>query len=293
MKAIHVNWTKPFFNKKTEYLVHNDTKHYSIDEYTFLYTLLSVLNWKRFNGSIDLYTDIIGSVYYDRIGLSNLYDNIYITLDDANYRDDLWIAAKVHSICKHDGDFVFLDNDLIIRESIHSNFYNCDVGILHWEFENDTYLERCKEYYTPSIKWNSHLLSNNASFFYISNKIQHFKDIWYEELQRFNTIPIDNIPINTLTLLDQYVPTQLFDNLNLNVNYLDDRIFTSRCPTVNTNFNTPMWVYSDSIKTKFNTKYEHIWFSKRNTDNSKMDEWKYEIIHNFSEYKHLLDIWKS
>jgi hypothetical protein len=288
MKGIHVNWTKPFFNKKIEYLVPNNTENYSIDEYTFLYTLLSILNWKRFNGSIDLYTDKIGAIYYDQIGLANLYDNIYITLDDINYRNDLWIAAKVHCICTLVGDFVFLDNDLIIRESIDSNFYNCDVGILHWEFGDCNYLEKCKEYYTPTIKWNSSLLSNNGSFFYISKDVADFLNFWYLELQKFNSIQIDNIPISTLTLLDQYVPTQLFSNLKLNVNHLDNRIFTGKSPNIEDKLNTPAWVTSDLIKSIYPIGYEHVWFKKLNKNKLSINIWKNEILDNFNEYKNII-----
>ena len=73
MKAFHVNSTQPSRSydvngqggKKSEYI---------IEDFDILTTILSALKWRQHNGSIKMYTDKIGKEYYDKIGISHIWD---------------------------------------------------------------------------------------------------------------------------------------------------------------------------------------------------------------------------
>ena len=58
MKAIHVNWTKPFFEKDRlrghgfETIKNIKSETYTQPDYQLLYTILSALNWKKYNGAL-------------------------------------------------------------------------------------------------------------------------------------------------------------------------------------------------------------------------------------------------
>ena len=70
MKAIHVNWTKPYFEKHRlrghgfESMKEIKSDTYNVPDHQILFTILSILNWKKHNGPIKLYTDSVGASYY-------------------------------------------------------------------------------------------------------------------------------------------------------------------------------------------------------------------------------------
>ena len=69
MKAIHVNWTKPYFHRNRlrghgfELLKNIKSDTYDVPDSQILFTLLSISYWKRYNGPIKLYTDSIGAAF--------------------------------------------------------------------------------------------------------------------------------------------------------------------------------------------------------------------------------------
>ena len=78
MKALHVNWTKPFFERERlrghgfEVIKNLNSETYNQPDSQLLYTIVSALNWQKYNGPIKLYTDSIGASFYQRFGLLNL-----------------------------------------------------------------------------------------------------------------------------------------------------------------------------------------------------------------------------
>jgi len=84
MKAIHVNWTAPFFNRNRlrgyGFSTIREIKsiEYDVPDYQLLYTISSALRWKLHNGPIKLYTDTAGFNLYNELGLIDIYDESYI-----------------------------------------------------------------------------------------------------------------------------------------------------------------------------------------------------------------------
>jgi len=86
---------------KQDLFKNNKSNDYSLPIYQILVTKLSILSWKKYNGTIKLYTDSIGKAYYDAIGLLELYDEVDTNiLDNYNNVDAayFWTSGKIHCL---------------------------------------------------------------------------------------------------------------------------------------------------------------------------------------------------
>ena len=128
MKAIHVNWTKPYFEKHRlrghgfESIRHYESDTYNLPDYQILYTILSILHWKKHNGPIKLYTDSVGASFYHRFNLLDLYDEVDIDFLNKYSKSKVdpayfWTSGKIKCLAHQTEPFVFMDNDMIIKEN--------------------------------------------------------------------------------------------------------------------------------------------------------------------------------
>ena len=129
MKAIHVNWTKPYFHRNRlrghgfELLKNIKSDTYDVPDSQILFTLLSISYWKRYNGPIKLYTDSIGAAFYQRFGILDLYDEVDIKFLNNYSKSNVdpayfWTSGKIKCLAHQTEPFVFLDNDMIIKQEI-------------------------------------------------------------------------------------------------------------------------------------------------------------------------------
>jgi len=117
LKAIHVNWTKPAAVDK------GAGWQYGMEEYDILSTILSALLWRKLNGPIKLYTDTFGLAYYERMGMTDLWNGGIDTEVLDNIPSDIpadifWAGGKIYAIQKEDGPFVMMDTDLMVWQSL-------------------------------------------------------------------------------------------------------------------------------------------------------------------------------
>ena len=150
MKAIHVNWTKPYFERHRlrghgfESTKNLKSETYNIPDSQILFTLLSIAYWKEYNGPIKLYTDSIGASFYQRFGLLDLYDEIDIKYLN-NYSKSkidpayFWTSGKIKCLANQTEPFVFLDNDMIIKQKLPEWVRTDDLTIAHWEIGRGYY----------------------------------------------------------------------------------------------------------------------------------------------------------
>ena len=74
MKAIHVNWTKPYFHKHRlrghgfEVIKNLKSKTYDVPDSQILFTLLSIVNWKKYNGP-EFNSALYVSEDYDKLSI--------------------------------------------------------------------------------------------------------------------------------------------------------------------------------------------------------------------------------
>ena len=153
MNAIHVNLTKPFFQKhrlrghgfKIQRELSNE---YTQPDYQILYTILSILYWKKYNGTIKLYTDSIGLNFYQQSSIDKLYDNINTEiLNNYTYIDPayFWTSGKIHCLQFENEPFTFIDQDFIVKGKLPEYTKNADLTIGHWEIPRGYYYPN-KEY---------------------------------------------------------------------------------------------------------------------------------------------------
>ena len=150
MKAIHVNWTKPYFEKHRlrghgfESMKEIKSDTYNVPDHQILFTILSILNWKKHNGPIKLYTDSVGASYYHRFGILDLYDEVDIDFLNGYSKSKVdpayfWTSGKIKCLAHQTEPFVFLDNDMIVKEKLPEWTRVDDLTIAHWEIGRGYY----------------------------------------------------------------------------------------------------------------------------------------------------------
>ena len=280
MKAIHVNWTKPFFERhrlrghgfQTTREITSDT--YDVPDYQILYTILSALRWKMYNGPIKLYTDSVGLSFYKQLGITELYDEIDI--DFLNNLDPVdpalfWTSGKIQALQNEKEPFVFLDQDFIVRGKIPEHFYKREIGIGHWEIPRGHYYFT-EERWKRDIKhmdfpegYNIHAYSPNTSFLYFSNpKIVDEYVTWHKKMISTDG---DNIPEWFWLATDQSILGHVIREGKYPTSTLTDKVFLA-----DNDYGTKetrkyglseQWHYpKDYIELKDELEWEHVWLAK-------------------------------
>lgn len=125
MKAIHINWTKPFTNKTH--------MPYAAEDFDILTTIISALKWREINGEITLVTDSEGARFYESAKMSNIWDNIDVCLDDIKVNADVfWAAGKLFALKKQKSPVAMIDTDFIMWDKVNEKELK-DVNVIHFE----------------------------------------------------------------------------------------------------------------------------------------------------------------
>jgi hypothetical protein len=104
-----------------------------------LLLVLSVLEWRRWNGPATLYCDQAYARYLDRIGLIDLWDRVDDgVLSSAIERDDdqvgsFWTIGRTLAIATADVPFASVDCDLIAWRSLADTISGDGIAFTHWE----------------------------------------------------------------------------------------------------------------------------------------------------------------
>lgn len=132
VRGIHVNWSKPYSQKP-----------YEIEDFELLSTILSALLWKKYNGTIKLYTDSTVKAYYKKLGMLSLWDGgvdtevldgIPSSINPKMY----WAAGKLYAAQKEkENTFALIDTDLLVWKSLTSKETRRHVIALHPESLED------------------------------------------------------------------------------------------------------------------------------------------------------------
>jgi hypothetical protein len=312
MKAIHVNWTKPFFERhrlrghgfKIQRELSSD---YDQPDYQLLYTILSILRWKQLNGPIKLYTDTTGLNFYKQYDIDYLYDEInievlnnYAEVDAAHF----WTSGKIHCLQFETQPFTFLDQDFIVRNKLPRICEENDIVIGHWEiprgyyyFTKDQFEKEITHYKLPET-YNPNAWIPNTSFLCINN-LEIIKEYVAEHKKMVTTN--DQVPEWFWLLTDQGVLGQCFRDGRYKVDSLTDRVFLSdsdygdlksRNQGLSEAWYLPL--KHDSEKDRI-CEWEHVWLAKvvygKDPNKMLLDCVRFydEIWSNFPEYRMLLE----
>jgi hypothetical protein len=280
MKAIHVNWTAPFFHRerlrghgfRTTREIQSDT--YDIPDYQILYTILSALRWKTHNGPIKLYTDTIGISFYKQLRVLDLYDEVDIdflnnlpSVDPALF----WTSGKIQSLANEQAPFIFLDQDFIIRDKVPESLYKGDIGIGHWEIPRGHYYftedqwQRDINHMSFPENYNINAYSPNTSFLYFSNNkvVEEYVE-WHKKMI---TSSGDEIPEWFWLATDQGILGHVIREGKYNTTTLTDKIFLADNDYGNLltrkHGYSEQWYYPMSFdRTKNTLDWEHVWLAK-------------------------------
>lgn len=312
MRAIHVNWTKPFFERhrlrghgfETTRSMKSDC--YDQPDYQILYTILSVIYWKRLNGPIKLYTDSIGLEFYQQFGISDLYNEIDIDFLNNYSKTNIdpaffWTSGKVKCIAHQTSPFVFLDQDMIVRTKLPE--FKADVVATHWEiprgyyyFEKEDWEKEITHIEFPD-NYNTSDWSPNTSFLLFNNLdvVKHYHN-WHKKL-------VDTkgayIPEWFWLLTDQGILGHVIREHQFTADTLTDRIFLA-----NSNYGdgserhigrSEAWYYplNADVSKDETIDWEHVWFNKIHFGNNEELRWnetmryfKEVVLFGGSEYLH-------
>lgn len=282
MRAIHVNWTKPYFERHRlrghgfEITRQLNSKEYDQPDYQILYTILSAWHWRK-NGPIDLYTDTVGYNFYEELGLLDLYDNVNINFLDGYSKTNIdpayfWTSGKIKVLANQTKPFVFLDQDMIIRDRLPQSLFKKDITVTHWEiprgyyyFDKEKWEKEIKHIDFPkNYEWRD--WSPNTSFLYFNNLnlLKEYHD-WHKKLVNNKG---NKVPEWFWLLTDQGILGHIIREGNYKTETLTDKIYLA-----DSNYGTPEtrhkgqaenWYYpiKGANKEKDNIDWYHVWIDK-------------------------------
>ena len=165
MNGIHINWTKPFLNKTNT--------PYSVEDFELLTTILSALKWREKNGKIIMITDSSGEEFYQKTGITEIWDNIENILDNVDVNPDVfWAAGKIFAMNRQAAPIAMIDTDFIVWETINSDELE-DVTVIHFEnlypdvYPPKDYFHMKNYSFDNDFDWN--LKACNTAFCVIKN----------------------------------------------------------------------------------------------------------------------------
>ena len=308
MKAIHVNWTKPFFEKHRlrghgfETLKNLNSKTYDQLDSQLLYTMVSAANWKKHNGPIKLYTDSIGASFYQRFGLLDLYDEVDINFLNGYSKSNVdaayfWTSGKIKCLAHQTEPFVFLDQDMIIRDKIPGWVRTNDLTVAHWEIGRGYYYFDKEKFESEitHIPWinnyNVDDWSPNTSFLCFNNMdlLKEYHE-WHKKLVTTNG---ENIPEWFWLLTDQGILGHIIRENDYHVNTLTQKISLSH----HNNTNGINRYKGKAEKWYFPTQpsfqelpFEHVGLDKINTESLRNKKYFKELVDELNMSHYLTDV---
>jgi len=297
LKAIFVNWTKPFFYKKDAQgynklkLSDMSDDEYNIIDFEILIQKVAVLRAKKHIGKTKLYTDTIGYQFYDKMGMLDLWDEIDTeTLDNFDKENNdisagiFWTTGKSIVVGKQTEPFIFLDNDFIIRGELPNWIFDYDLVHTHWEILRGEYFvtNRQIEEIGGVDDFVQNMLMPNTSFLYVNNT-----ELCEDYLSKHLSIikrKYEHIPEWLWLLADQGIMGYSARKLNIKVETLENLVYVLFPETDTEKVGCGLfWVKNPTHIDHENLNYDHIWFSKfrMKTDEEyklkRMDDFENEL----------------
>lgn len=164
MNAIHVNWTKP-------YRVRSELP-YTVEDFELLTTILSALKWREKNGSIKMVTDDYGKEFYEKIGISHIWDGgIETSLNNVPQSINpsvFWAAGKLFALKSQTAPVTMIDTDFIVWEEILFDNLPAVTAIHFEDLYDDVYPDigyfNMKTDYRFDPDWDWRLRAANTAF---------------------------------------------------------------------------------------------------------------------------------
>lgn len=279
MKAIFVNWTKPFFYKEDAQgynrmkMAEFSDDEYDIVDYELLIQKVAVVRAKKHIGKTKLYTDQVGYDFYKKKGLLDLWDEIDIeTLEGFNTENPevnpgrFWTTGKSIVIGKEPVPFLFLDLDFIVRSDLPKWIYDYDLVHTQWEIQRGEFFvfEGEINKYGGIEDFVQNMWMPNTSFVYLSDA--NLRDEYLKKHLSIIKRKYEYVPEWLWLLADQGIMGYSARKLNSKVETVENRIYLSYPEQLYPKFvgHGLSWVKDPDRKDhEENLEYEHIWSNKR------------------------------
>ena len=303
MKAIHVNWTKPYFERQRlrghgfEVMKNSTSNTYDLTDFQILYTMASIIEWKYHMeqedgrpGPIKLHTDTVGANYYQSLGILDLYDEVDVNFLNGYSKSNIdaayfWTSGKIKCLAHQNEPFVFLDQDMIINEPLPDYTYENDLTIAHWEIGRGYYYFD-KEKWDKEIKhieWPKNYDENdwspNTSFLQFNNiKILREYHEWHKKLVTTNG---EDIPEWFWLFTDQGILGHIIRENDYKINTLTNKIALSHHNTTlddeRYKGKAEKWYLPENPDLDKETSFDHVWLDKIGYN---QDSKKYDVLKN-------------
>ena len=295
MKGIHVNWTKPYFERKRlrghgfEIMKNSTSETYELTDFQIMYTMASIVEWKQFNGPVKLYTDTVGANYYQSLGILGLYDEVDVNFLNGYSKGNVdaayfWTSGKIKCLANQSEPFVFLDQDMIVSQPLPKYTYENDLTIAHWEIGRGYYYFN-KEKWDKEIKhieWPKNYDENdwspNTSYLQFNNPdiIKEYHQ-WHKKLVTTNG---EDIPEWFWLFTDQGILGHIIRENDYKVNTLTNKISLSHHNTTlddkRYKGKAEKWYLPENPDLDKETNFSHVWLDKigYNQNPTKYDDLK-------------------
>ncbi|HET7733742.1 MAG TPA: DUF6734 family protein [Paludibacter sp.] len=219
--TFHTLWTKP---------VTTAGKHFEMSAAEILTMIVSALMWRKYNGSIKLYTDKAGYEFVSKNNLLELWDGGIDTdvLENNCYPIDpkvFWAAGKLMALEDAAAPCVMLDTDLVVMKPVATMLATSDITALHAEaLAPDAYLPshllKKPSGYTFPDYYNWEVLPANTAFLYIRD--EKFKRFYLDESKKFMFRNVDKPAemVSQMVFAEQRLLTMCADHSGLPVDHL-------------------------------------------------------------------------
>ncbi len=294
MEAFHINSTLPFY-------LNNKNKEYFLEDFEILSTILSALSWRKYNGSIKMITDEKGAEFYEKNGLTYLWDNgidvniLKNTKENINYKS-FWASGKILAL-KHQKTPVFMmDTDFIVWNDIKNLITDLNGVIAIHRETLDKLIYPDKEHllipfdYKFDSDWDFTELPCNTAFVYFGN--EKFKDYYVDESIKFmhNNLNTAKDNVSQMVFAEQRIISMCAKKMNIKIKTFEEILNTD---IKNQNYFTHLWGFKKEMIEDFTKrKYFCVKAIKRIIKDFPFYEniiFNIESIKKYADYKSILN----
>lgn len=173
-------------------------ENFSTADFENFVALLSALKWREKNGSIKLVTDTRGAKYFERLGLSEAWNEIDTSLDEMNalgWNEKIfWAGSKLFALSRQSAPVVMIDLDFIVWQRLDFAPFTTNIAVIHREqVGNSIYPDknffRLKggKNFPPALDWSVDACNTAFAYFGANDFIKRYTDFAFELMSSLET----------------------------------------------------------------------------------------------------------
>ena len=294
MLGIHAYWSKPTLTGTTGHHLEKREK-FEMFDFEIVHFLLSALFYRKLNGPIHLYTDLVFFEYLKGRNLLHFWDKIDTRLHSKFIKHNVssernWTGFKTWLLGELPAPFLLIDHDNIIYKEIPKELFDIPVRFAHMENINKYYYPDREDMdvgnfkYNDNWKWDLEIANTCMMYF----KSEEFKNEYAAKAIEFEKNNISEDPYLAevqYLFADQRLPVMILDEKKIKYGAFSNWKFTP------TGKDIPGWkkVTNDPLLEKVG--FDHTWAYKHTLKTNPealkeyMDRHYKMILDNFPKYK--------